>query len=82
MLSVAPALLVLCTAFTKIIVVLSLTRNALGTPTIPPNQVLAGLALFLSLFVMAPVAVADERPGAAALPQGQDQPVARPSTTA
>jgi flagellar biosynthetic protein FliP len=54
-LSVAPALLMLCTAFTKIIVVLSLTRNALGTPTIPPNQVLAGLALFLSLFVMAPV---------------------------
>ena len=54
-LSIAPALLMLCTAFTKIIVVLSLTRNALGTPTIPPNQVLAGLALFLSLFVMAPV---------------------------
>jgi flagellar biosynthetic protein FliP len=54
-LSVAPALLMLCTAFTKIIVVLSLTRNALGTPTIPPNQVLAGLALFLSVFVMAPV---------------------------
>ena len=54
-LSVAPALLMLCTAFTKIIVVLSLTRNALGTPTIPPNQVLAGLALFLSLFIMAPV---------------------------
>ena len=55
LLSVAPALLVLCTSFTKIIVVLSLTRNALGTPTIPPNQVLAGLALFLSLFVMSPV---------------------------
>lgn len=54
-LSVAPALLVLCTSFTKIIVVLSLTRNALGTPTIPPNQVLAGLALFLSLFIMSPV---------------------------
>jgi flagellar biosynthesis protein FliP len=54
-LSVAPAILMMCTAFTKIIVVLSLARNALGTPTIPPNQVLAGLALFLSLFVMAPV---------------------------
>jgi len=54
-LSIAPALLMLCTAFTKIIVVLSLTRNALGTPSIPPNQVLAGLALFLSLFIMAPV---------------------------
>jgi flagellar biosynthetic protein FliP len=54
-LTVAPALLVLGTSFTKIIVVLSLTRNALGVPNIPPNQVLAGLALFLSLFVMSPV---------------------------
>ncbi len=54
-LAVAPALLVLGTSFTKIIVVLSLTRNALGVPNIPPNQVLAGLALFLSLFVMSPV---------------------------
>ncbi len=54
-LSVAPALLLMTTAFTKIAVVLSLTRNAIGTPTIPPNQVLAGLALFLSLFVMQPV---------------------------
>lgn len=54
-LSVAPSLLLLCTSFTKIAVVLSLTRNALGTPTIPPNQVLAGMALFLSLFVMSPV---------------------------
>jgi flagellar biosynthesis protein FliP len=54
-LSVAPAILLMTTAFTKIAVVLSLTRNALGTPTIPPNQVLAGLALFLSIFVMSPV---------------------------
>ena len=53
--AIAPALLVLGTSFTKIIVVLSLTRNALGVPNIPPNQVLAGLALFLSLFVMSPV---------------------------
>ncbi|TXR55082.1 flagellar type III secretion system pore protein FliP [Quadrisphaera setariae] len=55
LLSAAPALLLMCTAFTKIIVVLSITRNALGLMTVPPNQVLAGLALFLSLFVMAPV---------------------------
>jgi flagellar biosynthetic protein FliP len=55
LLSVAPALLLMCTAFTKIIVVLSLTRNALGLTSVPPNQVLAGLALFLSLFVMGPV---------------------------
>ena len=54
-LSVAPALLLLCTAFTKIFVVLSITRNALGLTSVPPNQVLAGLALFLSIFVMGPV---------------------------
>jgi flagellar biosynthesis protein FliP len=54
-LSVAPALLLLCTSFTKIIVVLSLTRNALGLTSVPPNQVLTGLALFLSLFIMGPV---------------------------
>jgi flagellar biosynthetic protein FliP len=53
-LGVAPAVLLMCTAFTKIVVVLSLTRSALGTPTVPPNQVLVGLALFLSLFVMGP----------------------------
>jgi flagellar biosynthetic protein FliP len=53
-LGIAPALLLLCTSFTKIVVVLSLTRSALGTPSIPPNQVLIGLALFLSLFVMGP----------------------------
>jgi flagellar biosynthetic protein FliP len=55
LLSVAPALLLMMTSFTKIIVVLSLTRNALGLQGVPPNQVLAGLALFLSLFVMGPV---------------------------
>ena len=54
-LSVAPALLLMCTSFTKIFVVLSITRNALGLGTVPPNQVLAGLALFLSLFIMGPV---------------------------
>ena len=54
LLSVAPAILVLATSFTRIVIVLSLTRNALGLQGIPPNQVLVGLALFLSLFVMAP----------------------------
>jgi flagellar biosynthetic protein FliP len=54
-LSVAPALLLLCTSFSKIFVVLSITRNALGLSNVPPNQVLAGLALFLSLFIMGPV---------------------------
>ncbi|WP_182113954.1 MULTISPECIES: flagellar type III secretion system pore protein FliP [unclassified Actinotalea] len=55
LLSVAPSLLLMMTSFTKIFVVLALTRNALGLQGVPPNQVLAGLALFLSLFVMAPV---------------------------
>jgi flagellar biosynthetic protein FliP len=55
LLSVAPAILLTCTSFTKVLVVLGLTRNALGLQQIPPNQVLAGLALFLSLFIMAPV---------------------------
>ena len=54
-LSVAPAFLLMMTSFTKIFVVLALTRNALGLQGVPPNQVIAGLALFLSLFVMAPV---------------------------
>jgi len=55
LLSVVPALLLMMTSFTKILVVLSLTRNAMGLQGVPPNQVLAGLALFLSLFIMAPV---------------------------
>jgi flagellar biosynthetic protein FliP len=55
LLSVAPSILLMMTSFTKIFVVLAMTRNALSLPTIPPNQVLAGLALFLSLFIMGPV---------------------------
>jgi flagellar biosynthesis protein FliP len=55
LLSVAPALLLMMTSFTKIVVVLSLARNALGLQGVPPNQVLVGLALFLSLFIMSPV---------------------------
>jgi flagellar biosynthetic protein FliP len=55
LLSLLPAILLTCTSFTKILVVLGLTRNALGLQQTPPNQVLAGLALFLSLFIMGPV---------------------------
>ncbi len=54
-LSFLPALLLMMTSFTRIIIVLSLLRHALGTQTAPPNQVLVGLALFLTFFVMAPV---------------------------
>lgn len=54
-LSLAPAILILITSFTRIIVVLSLLRHALSTQQIPPNQVLIGLALFLTFFIMTPV---------------------------
>ena len=50
-----PAMLLMMTSFTRIIIVLSLLRHALGTQTSPPNQVLVGLAMFLTFFVMAPV---------------------------
>ena len=54
-LSFLPALLLMMTSFTRIIIVFSLLRHALGTQTSPPNQVLVGLALFLTFFIMAPV---------------------------
>ncbi len=53
-LSLAPSLILMLTSFTRIIIVFTLTRNALGLQTVPPNQVLVGLALFLSLFIMSP----------------------------
>ncbi len=53
-LSLAPAILILMTSFTRIIIVLSFIRQALGTQQMPPNQVLVGLALFLSFFIMQP----------------------------
>ena len=54
-LSVAPSLLVMVTAFTRIVIVLSLLRSAIGAQGTPPNMVLIGLALFLTFFVMQPV---------------------------
>ena len=53
--ALAPSLLVMLTAFTRIVIVLGILRTALGTQTIPPNTVLIGLALFLTYFVMQPV---------------------------
>lgn len=53
-LSIAPAILILCTAFTRIAVVLGFLRTALGTQQLPPNQVLLGLSLFLTAAVMSP----------------------------
>jgi flagellar biosynthetic protein FliP len=55
LLSLAPSLLVMATAFARIVIVLALLRSAIGAPGIPPNQVLIGLALFLTFFVMQPV---------------------------
>lgn len=53
-LTLAPAILILMTSFTRIIIVLSFLRQALGTQQMPPNQLLVGLALFLTLFIMGP----------------------------
>ncbi|WP_333871670.1 flagellar type III secretion system pore protein FliP [Desulforamulus putei] len=55
LLSLVPAFLMMLTSFTRIIVVLSFLRSALGTQQTPPNQVLIGLALFLTIFIMSPV---------------------------
>lgn len=55
LLTLAPAILLMVTSFTRIVVVLSLVRNALGTQQMPPNQIIIGLALFLTFFVMSPV---------------------------
>jgi flagellar biosynthesis protein FliP len=54
-LSVAPAILLMLTSFTRVIIVLSLLRQAIGVQQLPPNQVLIGLAFFLTVFIMAPV---------------------------
>ncbi|WP_457569738.1 flagellar type III secretion system pore protein FliP [Desulfurobacterium sp.] len=54
-LTLAPAILITVTAFTRIVIILSLLRNALGSPQTPPNQVVIALSLFLTFFVMQPV---------------------------
>jgi flagellar biosynthetic protein FliP len=54
-LSLAPAILIMVTSFSRIVIVLSLLRRALGTNSLPSNQVVIGLALFLTIFIMAPV---------------------------
>lgn len=53
-LTLAPAILIMGTAFTRIVIVLSLVRQAIGTPTLPPSQVIIGLSLILTFFVMSP----------------------------
>ena len=71
LLTVLPSLLLMMTSFTRIIIVLSILRHALGLQQTPPNQVLVGLSLFLSLFVMQPVISEVNR--VAIEPYGQEQ---------
>ena len=71
LLTVLPSLLLMMTSFTRIIIVLSILRQALGLQQTPPNQVLVGLSLFLTLFVMRPVI--DDINKAAVTPYGQGQ---------
>jgi flagellar biosynthesis protein FliP len=71
LLSLAPSLLVMATAFARIAIVLSLLRTAIGAQGVPPNPVLIGLALFLSLFVMPPVLEQSWQSGLAPLMEGR-----------
>jgi len=71
LLTILPSLILMMTSFTRIIIVLSILRQALGLQQTPPNQVLVGLSLFLSLFIMAPtISAINEQ---AIEPYGQDQ---------
>ena len=72
-LALAPSVLVMVTSFTRIVVVLSILRSALGTQTAPPNAVIVSLALFLTAFVMAPTAREAYRTGIEPLVAGQIQ---------
>lgn len=70
LLSLAPSILVMVTSFTRIVVVLSLLRTAIGLQTAPPNSVMVSLALFLTLFVMGPTLQASYEAGIAPLIAG------------
>jgi flagellar biosynthesis protein FliP len=72
-LALAPSILVMVTSFTRIVVVLSLLRTAIGLQTAPPNSVMVSLALFLTAFVMAPTLQASYEQGVAPLLAGQIQ---------
>jgi flagellar biosynthetic protein FliP len=71
LLSLAPSLLVMMTAFARIAIVLALLRSAIGAPSIPPNPVLIGLALFLTLFVMEPVLLQSWQEGILPMAEGR-----------
>ena len=71
LLALAPSLLVMATAFARIVIVLSLLRTAIGAQGVPPNPVIIGLALFLTLFVMQPVLEQSWRAGLQPLSEGR-----------
>ncbi len=75
LLSLAPSLLVMATAFTRIVIVLALLRTAIGAQGVPPNPVLIGLALFLTLFVMQPVFEAAWIAGIVPMNEGRMEPL-------
>jgi flagellar biosynthetic protein FliP len=75
-LSLAPAIVLLCTCFTRIVIVLSLLRQALGTQTLPPSQVIVGLSLFITFVVMAPTAQRMYEQGIAPYASGAQQDAA------
>ena len=77
LITIGPSLLIMMTGFTRILIVLGFLRNALGTPSIPPNQVLVGFSLFLTHLRDGPDVLDDEREGAAALP-GRRRSTPRP----
>ena len=80
-LSLAPSILVMLTSFTRIIVVLSFMRQAMGTQQTPPTQVLVSLALFLTLFVMTPTLEATWEQGIRPLIDGEISEKAYPSAS-
>ena len=71
LLSLLPAIVLSMTAFTRIVIVLSILRQAIGTPTTPPNQIIVGLALFMTLFVMSPVLTSSWNDGVKPYMDGQ-----------
>ena len=73
-LSLAPAILVTVTSFTRIVVIMSILRSAIGLPSAPPNTVIISLSLFLTAFIMAPTAQESYRLGIAPLLAGEIQP--------
>ena len=73
-LSLAPFVVIMATSFVKLAVVLSLVRNALGTQQVPPNLVITGLALVLTIYIMMPVAFDVQRAVGGVMDQGSNQP--------